>query len=357
MLGSLRSSGGGLNRVQWTGGRGAYEVWYLTLQDPSSGWAFWFRYTLHAPSQRGGAAKTSLWAFTFPPADLPADEREALELELLDHHPLSRFHDRSGADGFAIELGAGSYDERRATGEVGSGARRVSWDLTFHDAQGGFRHVSPLLYRLRVANSAVATPLLKARVSGRVEVGGREVVLTDAWGEQGHVWGRRHAERWAWFHCHDFPGAPEAVLEGVCAVVRRGSLTLPAATPLLFRERAGVEHTWTGARRMWSVESELELGRLSFLATRDDVRLVGTVSCPPEDMISVEYVDPDGTPAYCNHTESADVRVELLRRQGDGSWRQERVYEAPGVGAFEFGERSRDPRPRRRLDQRDARQL
>src|SRR5690606_17110403 len=140
-----------------------------------------------------------------------------------------------------------------ARGRVGAGARRVAWDLAFGPSAGAFRHVSPQLYRLRVASSAVSTPALALPVSGTVEVAGRRVVLEDAIAEQGHVYGRRHADRWTWAHCHDFVGAPGLVFEGVSAQVRKLGLLLPAASPLLVQDSAdGVALAWNGPRAMWT---------------------------------------------------------------------------------------------------------
>ncbi len=339
-----------LNRLQWRGGRGHYEVYYLTLHDPASGWAFWFRYTLEAPSD-GGRPQAYLWAFSFP----PAGEEAGLSLQLLDRHPIGRLHDRSRRGRFALELGPGWLDAEEARGSVGAGARRIAWDLRLGPSWGSYRHVSPRLYGLRVASSAVATPALAMAATGWVQVGERRIELKEALAEQGHVYGRRHADRWTWAHCHAFSDAPGLVFEGVSAQVEKLGLLLPPASPLLVRQRGpqGVDLSWSGPRAMWTPTSQFGLGYWTFEAQRGDRLLRGSLSAPLESFVRVEYRDPDGSSVWCNHSEVAEVRLELLARDGDG-WRPEwRRVGAPA--AFEYGDRAADPRPPRRLDQAEAR--
>ncbi|RMG10076.1 MAG: hypothetical protein D6731_18235 [Planctomycetota bacterium] len=344
----------GLNRREWRGQRGLYEAWYLTLRDPESGWAFWFRVSIHVPPD-GLPGEACLWAFSFPPGGNGAGRA----LELLDRYPLKRFLDRSNGKVFDIELGPARFEVGSAAGlacgAVGHGARRIAWDLRLdeNDARG-FRHVSPVLYRLGIASSAVATPGLRFRASGIVRVGEREIRLRNAVGEQGHVFGRRHASRWAWVHCNEFEGAPAAIFEGVSARVRKGGLLLPPASPLCLRLAPGRRLTWSGPHELWTTESRFSLGSWSFEAYKRDLFLRGTVSASPEDFVSVEYRDPDGRRVYCNHTEAADVTLDLFERRGPG-WELARRLVARGVAAFEVGDERRDPRPRRRLDLAEAR--
>lgn len=341
------------NAVRWRPGRhGLYEVWYLTLQDPDSGWAFWFRYTLEAPTDPGAASQAYLWAFAFPPSD---EAGPASELQLLDRYSIDRFANRSRWGRFAIELGPAWLDRQVARGRVGSGARRIAWELGLGRSSGSYRHVSPGLFHARVASTAVATPILSAPVSGTITVGERRFVIRRAVAEQGHVYGRRHADRWTWAHCHEFEGAPQMVFEGVSGQVSKLGLLLPPASPLMVRDRAqGLDLAWNGARAMWSPVSQFGLGYWSFEAEQGDRLLRGVVSAPLESFIRVEYRDPDGSPVWCNHSEAGDVTLELLERAG-GDWTSLWRREAHGTAAFEFGDRVRDDRPPRRLDQAEAR--
>jgi hypothetical protein len=329
-----------LNAVQWAGHghRGHYEVWYVTIHDPVTRRAFWLRHTLHAPTD-GRPGQAALWAFSFDPAGqgTQAIDRYAME-SFVDHHD----------DGFA--LGPARFSPTTARGEVGEGADRIAWDLTLEAGPfGSFRHIPLKLFRVRLAGSAVSTPSLSLAVTGWIEVGGVRTRLDRACGEQGHVFGRRHADRWAWAHVHRFDDAPDAVLEGASAQVRKLGVMIPAATP--FCLQVGDRRVaWQRARELWAPRSRFELGRWQVDARKDDLKVRAVISAPPEAFISVEYEDPSGDRLFCNHTEIADADVEVHRRVG-GSWKLEQRLEARGSTAFEIGERGpRDPRPRRTMD-------
>jgi hypothetical protein len=299
-----------LNRLKWGGqpGAGHYEVWYLTLHDPQSGAAFWVRYTLHDPPPSGGESEAALWAVSFEPDDGG--------LQLRDVYPLARFRDASSSAGFAVELGPGRIDMRGARGEVGEGERRIAWDLRFDWSRGRY-------------------------------------AVREAPGEQGHVFGRRHADRWAWAHCARLEGAEWAAFDGISGQVRKLGLLLPPATPLhLALEGRGF--LLDGARAIWTPKSEFELGRWAFEAEQGDQKLTGQVTATPESFVSVEYADPTGGRAYCNHSERADMRLELFERRA-GAWQRELVLESHGQAAFEIASRERDPRVPRTLDLAEAR--
>ncbi len=331
-----------LNAVQWGGPdqRGHYEVWYLTLHDPVSRRAFWLRHTLHAPTD-GSPGHAALWAFSFEP--------DGAGVQALDRYPLEAFSD-AGPNG--LGLGPARYGPLLARGEVGEGADRVAWELTLEPGPfGSFRHIPPKLFRARLAGSAVATPFLSLSVSGWIEAGGVRTRLDRAPGEQGHVHGRRHADRWAWAHVHRFEGT-DGVLEGVSAQVRKLGLLLPPASALCV-QTGGERLAWSRTRDLWRARSRFELGRWEVEGEVGGGRRVrAVISAAPEAFVSVEYEDPSGERLFCNHTETADADVLVLRPDGS----VEQRLEARGTTAFEVGERGpRDPRPRRRLDQGDAR--
>lgn len=334
-----------LNAVQWSPAvRGHYEVWYLTIHDPVTRRAFWLRHTLHAPTD-GRPGHAALWAFTFEPGGGGA--------QALDRYPMEAFSD-AGANG--LGLGPASYGPSLSRGEVGEGANRVAWELQLEPGPfGGFRHMPTKLFKIRLAGSSVSTPHLSLSVSGWIEAGGVRTKLERACGEQGHVYGRRHADRWAWAHVHRFDGDDDAVLEGVSAQVRKLGVLIPPASALCLQ--VGEDRlAWSRTRELWTTRSRFELGCWELEARKGDRLVRARVSAPLEAFVSVEYEDPSGERVFCNHTETADVDVDVLRRSGSG-WAVERHLEARGTTAFEYGERARDPRPPRRFDQAHARTI
>ena len=80
--------------------------------------------------------------------------------------------------------------------------------------------------RRRRRDRARCSPHADLQVSGTVRVGGRGLELDGARGGQAHLWGTRHAARWAWTHCNDLRGADGAPRAGH---VRRRRLGLRRA--------------------------------------------------------------------------------------------------------------------------------
>ena len=55
------------NALQWDGGAGHYEVYYVTLTDPATGVGVWIRYTMLAPATSGQPATAALWFLAMDP--------------------------------------------------------------------------------------------------------------------------------------------------------------------------------------------------------------------------------------------------------------------------------------------------
>ena len=77
-------------------------------------------------------------------------------------------------------------------------------------------------------------------ITGTVRVEGRELVLDGARGGQAHLWGSKHAARWAWAHANDLRGLdgerrPGAYVDGVSVHVPRFGRELGPSTPIVGR--------------------------------------------------------------------------------------------------------------------------
>ena len=214
-------------------------------------------------------------------------------------------------------------------------------------AAGCSAHVHPALYALGLAGTCATSPALRLTVSGTVEVAGVRHELREVPGEQGHVWGRRHAWSWAWAHAQGFARRPEAAFDGVSAQVRALGRTLPPGTPLHLA-LPGRELAWNQPWALWSPRSRWELGRWELEAAQGDLRLRGVASAPPEAFVAVEYEDPGGRRLWCHHAEQADLSLTLCERQG-GAWKPVEELSARGCAALEIAGPEPDPRVERRL--------
>jgi hypothetical protein len=266
------------NALRWDGRSGRYEAWYLTVAG-----SLWIRYSLRIPPDGDGEA--AIWFADF--RGVPRARKQTL--------PLEEF--RTPRAGWPIEIGDARLSDTEAVGEI-DGAR---WHLRFAAAETPFAYTPRLLHPLASTLVVVAKPWLA--ISGEVEVDGVRQVLDEAPGQQAHLWGRRHAERWGWFHA-SMPDGRWA--EGLVADVPR----LPR---LAFH--AGPEG------RRWA-RGEIAPGRMR----------VGpyVVEAPSQSFAAVTYHDPDGDEVYCYHSERArltgpgvdahDVALEYGTRAKLDAW-------------------------------------
>lgn len=310
-----------LNAPRWDGRPGFYEVWYLTLTDRATGVGIWIRHTLRAPVR--GEPTASVWFAAMDPAGTPLARRRdapAAELDL-------------SSSPFRVALPGGRLDGRGTRGEVDD----VAWDLRWHGEGGAYRHVRPALERARIARTVLVLPHADLEVSGTVRIGPRTLELDGVRGGQAHLWGTKHAARWAWVHCNDFEGAPGDFVDGVSVCVNRLGRELGPSTPILARV-GGRELLSTAPHRVAMNASRPSLTGWSWEAGVRGRRIVGEVAARREHLAGVTYEDPDGERAYCYNTEIADLRL--------GVWEGgvlSRVLEAPGRAHFEYAQREPVP--------------
>ena len=265
------------NRLRWDGRPGRYEAWYLTVAG-----RFWLRYSLRVPADPLAEGECALWLVGLHRDTTgAAGDVSAIEAFRVPH------------EGWPVELGPGRLTSAEATGEVDG----ASWRLRFDAGEDPFVYTPRLLRPFASTMVVVTKPWLA--VSGEIVVDGVRHELDHAPGQQAHLWGRRHADRWGWFHASLPAGRWH---EGLAADVPR----LPRVA----------FHADASGRRF--ARGEAEPGRVR----------IGeyVVEAPREAFAGVTYHDPDGSEVYCYHSEHAHLRGPDV--------------EADGV-ALEYGTRER----------------
>ena len=192
----------------------------------------------------------------------------------------------------------------------------MSWELSFDSPSPTLFHFpNQRLYDLPLPKTKVLSPHVDARFSGRLTADDRTIEPDAAPGEQAHLWGTQHGQRWVWGHCNTFVEDPDAVWEGLDAQVPLGPWSSPHLK-IFFLRFDGRWHRFN-ALRMWLRNiSHWEIGRWSFEAQNEQVRVSGTVECELNDLLGVSYVDPDGSPLWCNNTKIASIGLQVHDSSG-----------------------------------------
>src|SRR3954452_3777543 len=313
-----------LNVLQWDGTPGHYEVYYLSATDGATGIGLWIRYTMLAPID--GEATCSLWFMAMDPAGAVRVGRKV-------SYPASRLVAHS--DPFRLQIADSELSDRGMAG----GFEDVRWELSWEPGHA-YEHVHPLLRRGRIAKTVLTLPHADVAIDGTVAFDGRELELRGARGGQAHLWGSKHANRWAWVHCNDFAGHDGAFVDGVSVFVPRFGREIGPSTPVVGR-LLGEDFIANGPAAVMRAPSTFGLTHWNFEATARKRRIVCEVQAPRASLVGVTYYDPDGQLAYCYNSEASSMRVSVYdrTRRGGSRWVLRGILGSEGRTPFEAAQR------------------
>lgn len=323
-----------LNALQWDGSPGHYEVYYLSMTDRASGLGAWIRYTMVAPlAGTGDEATCSLWLMAMDPGE------PGKGIGRKTSFPIAEMVAED--EPFRLRIGDAVLTDEGMQGAF----EDVSWDLTW-PATAGYEHVHGLLRKARIAKTVLTLPHANFAVDGTLAIAGRTFTLDGARGGQAHLWGSKHAARWAWVHCNDFETddgepRPDAFVDGVSVFVPRFGREVGPSTPVVGRFGGRDFHS-TKPLVVIRNDSSFALTSWRFEARDGDRKIIGDVDAGRDDLVGVTYHDPDGDLAYCYNTEIATMRVQVLERDG-GQWNLVERLVAPGRAHFEYAQREPVP--------------
>jgi hypothetical protein len=318
------------NLLRWDGGPGHYEVYYVSATDRASGLGLWIRYTMRAPID--GAGEAALWFM--------AMDRSGSRFARKVSHPLDQL--AAQAEPFHLTLAGADLSDRGMAGEFDD----VSWELSWEPTLPAAEHVHPALQRAGIAKTILVLPHPDLAITGTVRFGGHEFTLDGARGGQAHLWGSKHAARWAWAHANDLRGLdgdarPGAYLDGVSVYVPRFGRELGPSTPIVGRF-GDDDFRATSPVQVVRSASAFGLTTWRFEARDGKRKVVGEVDAPRDSLIGVTYHDPDGDLAYCYNSEVASMRLFVWDRTAPGrfGWMLRDTLVADGTAHFEYAQRT-----------------
>jgi hypothetical protein len=286
-------------------GRGHVESYFLKLNDREGRRALWVKATIlaHAHSSLKWAAPVAeAWAIAF--------DREGRHVAVKDTVPLesARFGDR-GLDVIVRDL---RLTPGRIEGSVGDGERRIAFDLRFTmDAPPLVPFPSERMYETPLPSSKLVSPHPDSIFDGTYSVGGQTIAV-DGWrGMEGHNWGTRHTELYAWCHVNEWQGERDFVFEGLTGRTKVGPILVPPLTVVCVRHR-GVRYDFNSPSVMARAHGAIDAFRSwTFRSKTAHAAISGEVWAQTEDFVGLAYENPDGAITHCLNSKIARARIRL----------------------------------------------
>lgn len=317
------------NITRWNGRPGHYEVYYIKFNHRESSTGCWIRYTLLAPFS--GSPVAELWGIFFD-SNNPSNNRA-----VKNTFPVSEAEIKK--DSFLFRIGNSVISKTGAKGEIRGQEGSITWDLRFEPVFQTFFHFPyKFMYRTPVPKTKVVSPNFSIKVYGSVEVNGTTYDCRGEPGQQTHLWGTKHAERWTWANSSIFKEDGGAIFEGLSAQIKLGSRISPALT-LFFLRCLGRDYYLNGIVRLFRNKSNSAFPVWKFSSRKDGMIFSGNISAAIESFVGVEYTDPDGEKLWCYNTKVADLVLDVYERE-----RKLTTLTSPGLSALEFVSRIKDPR-------------
>lgn len=309
------------------------ESYFVKATSPAADRALWLKATILASAS--GEARAEGWAIAF-------DRRDG-HANVAVKHSLS-FRDASFADDqldVAWQIPGHSGDRlalsaERTSGLITTNRSAIAWDLALEgDAQPFVPLPSARLYETRFPSSKTVTPRPDLRLFGTLTVNGAAWEIAGWHGMQGHNWGTRHAEQYAWTHCNQWNEPDGLVLEAVTARVRMGRFLTPMLSTVCVRHD-GRDYSFNGPLSIVGARAQLGLRRYGFSVANRHGKVDAVIDATVENFVGLHYANPSGEMTHCLNAKLAHARV---RFEPSGS---HPVSLSSNAAALEVGTKRRD---------------
>ncbi len=287
--------------VAGSGGRpGHVESFFLKLNDPDGRRALWLKATIL--ERHGGDVVAEAWAIAF--------DREGGHVGVKDSVPHSQAS--FGVVGLDAHVCNLHLSSGRVTGSVGEGDARISFDLRFTMASPPLvPFPSERMYVTRLPSTKLVSPHPDSRFTGTYTAKG-ETVEVNAWrGMEGHNWGTRHTELYAWCHVNQWLGNDDLLFEGFTGRVKVGPVLAPPVTLLCVWHR-GVRYHFNDPVTLVRARGHItDLRKWRFHAKNQLAEVSGEMFAETTDFAGLAYENPDGSITNCLNSKIARGRLRL----------------------------------------------
>jgi hypothetical protein len=300
------------------------ESYFIKLNEPTGTRALWLKATIL--SGKGRSAVAEAWAIGF--------DREAGHVGVKRVVPFAEA--RFSKTGLDVQVADMEIHAGRTRGTIVKGTDRIEWDLEF-DASGEplVPYPSLKMYEGPLPSQKMVTPFPDTRFSGRYRVNDRETRVEGWKGMQGHNWGKRHTELYAWGHVNQWDNAENLVLEGATGRVKVGPVLVPPLTVLAVWHE-GVRYAFNTGRGIIGNRGVITQRAWRFEAENAEARLHGELAADADEMVGLYYENPNGEMTYCLNSKIAWALITLETKRG------QKLRARSACAALEIG--TKDPK-------------
>jgi hypothetical protein len=305
-----------MNRVAFDPESGSPQVesFYLKANDPKHPRAIWIRLSLYGAGKDRYGETQAIYFDGAAGKNLVASERWPVGRVQIDP-------ERAG-----VGIGESNIQEAASAGLVRGNDFALSWDLELEDdSPGYYPFPAEWLYRSRRVSSKIVTPHPSATVHlGALEVwhglqrhvDHTRIDLAGWRAMQGHTWGSRLPERYAWAHCNTFKEAPAgSYFELYAGEVKLAGLLSPQALVgrlVLDREVYRFD-TW---RNLFGAPGRYSPTDWAFELQGPDGTLKGKVTATVQNTVALKDSSPGAASRHCFNSKLARLSLELTPLDG-----------------------------------------
>jgi hypothetical protein len=286
--------------------KGMVESYFLRLNSPVDEWTVWIKYTyLRLHGQHDG--KGECWLVFFDPTVSGSNRIRAWKETFAALQP--------AVNGGRIQLGTNVLVPGSAMGNLGG---EVSWELEFRGTDAPSALLAAPFYSPAMPTTKLTTPIPTGIASGSLEIGGRQLQLTDVPLSLGHNWGHRHTPSYVWGQVSGRTGHGELFFEGagIPAPLSNGP-----GKPKLTVGRGrfdGKEIDFNLPHSLLANYSLVEPGRWSFEMSNLRWRLSGAIHWDKSLVCGLRYEQPNGEAVSCLNSMCAEATLKLSRKRLTG---------------------------------------
>lgn len=294
------------NQVIWDGKKeGFYEAYFVQVNDPVSGMAWWFRYSILVPKKGRGLPYAATWAVQY---DM-SGARGPIAMKHIC--PLS--HYKVEKDRFILYIEDGFLTNSHSTGKIKHGDRSLQWDVQWVPISENFIHFPESWYSSPFPRSKLVSPHWATTGNGFIRWNDGEFYLKDALIHVGHVWGTSHSKRWVWTRSHGFEEDPRMVFEAIFV-----PLFGPFGLAKCWLNVDGKIERFTKAGCDWHLKSFQNEHLWPFEFSGNGHHVSGKVTVDPSQVAGITYHDPDGSRRYCYNSKVATINL-TLKKDGEST--------------------------------------